>query len=89
MEFSISVLHTRSVDIERNTDTAINELTALVALIRRVCGLDDKLSTYEATVRKNFQNWIMNHHAGAGDKFNEEQMQWLQMIRDHIISFLF
>ena len=64
----------------------ISELTALVALIRRVCGLDKQLSTYDATVRKNFQNWIMKHHAGAGDKFNEQQMQWLQMIRDHIIS---
>ncbi|WP_020413046.1 DEAD/DEAH box helicase family protein [Microbulbifer variabilis] len=64
----------------------INELTALVALIRRVCGIDGQLSTYYASVRKNFQNWIMKTHAGGGDKFNEEQMQWLQMIRDHIIS---
>ncbi|MBT6670870.1 MAG: DEAD/DEAH box helicase family protein, partial [Gammaproteobacteria bacterium] len=64
----------------------INELTTLVALIRRVCEVDNTLSTYDATVRRNFQNWIMKHHAGAGDKFNEEQMQWLQMIRDHIIS---
>jgi len=26
------------------------------------------------------------HQTDAGEKFNEEQMQWLQMIRDHIIS---
>ncbi|MFA0812950.1 type I restriction endonuclease subunit R [Microbulbifer epialgicus] len=64
----------------------INELTALMALIRRVCGIDGQLSTYDASVRKNFQSWIMKTHAGGGDKFNEEQMQWLQMIRDHIIS---
>ncbi len=64
----------------------INELTALVALIRRVCGIDQTLSTYDSTVRKNFQNWMLKRHAGAGEKFNEEQMQWLQMIRDHIIS---
>jgi type I restriction enzyme R subunit len=64
----------------------INELTALVALIRRVCGIDGALSTYDATVRRNFQNWMLKRHAGAGEKFNEEQMQWLQMIRDHIIS---
>ncbi|MBL3589569.1 MAG: DEAD/DEAH box helicase family protein [gamma proteobacterium endosymbiont of Lamellibrachia anaximandri] len=64
----------------------INELTALVALIRRVCDIDETLSTYDATVRRNFQNWVMKHHAGAGEKFNEDQMQWLQMIRDHIIS---
>jgi len=64
----------------------INELTALVALIRRVCDIDKTLSTYDATVRRNFQNWMLKRHAGAGEKFNEEQMQWLQMIRDHIIS---
>ncbi len=64
----------------------INELTALVALIRRACDIDKQLSTYDATVRRNFQNWVMKHHAGAGEKFNEDQMLWLQMIRDHIIS---
>ncbi len=62
------------------------ELTALVALIRRVCGIDAKISPYLETVRRNFQNWIMTHHSGGGQKFNEEQMEWLRMIRDHIIS---
>ena len=27
----------------------------------------------------------MTRHRGAGEKFNEEQMEWLRMIRDHII----
>ena len=63
-----------------------SELTALVALIRRVCGIDGRLSTYSDTVRRNFQNWIMTHHSGSGEKFNEEQMDWLRMIRDHIIT---
>ena len=62
-----------------------SELTALVALIRRVCGIDATLSPYAETVRRNFQNWIMTHHSGGGEKFNEEQMEWLRMIRDHII----
>ena len=62
----------------------VSELTALVALIRRACGIDENLSPYSETVRRNFQNWIMKHHSGAGKKFNEEQMQWLRMIRDHI-----
>ncbi|SFE12165.1 type I restriction-modification enzyme R subunit C-terminal domain-containing protein [Nitrosomonas sp. Nm166] len=64
----------------------INELTALVALIRRVCGLDIRLSTFDDTVRRNFQSWIMQHHAGSGEKFNEEQMRWLHMIRDHVAN---
>jgi len=64
----------------------IGELTALVALIRRVCGMDERLSTFDDTVRRNFQNWIMTHHSGGGEKFNEEQMDWLRMVRDHIAS---
>ena len=64
----------------------VSELTALVALIRRVCGMDQTLSTYDDTVRRNFQNWIMQHHSGGGEKFNEEQMNWLRMIRDHVAN---
>ena len=62
------------------------ELTALVALIRRVCGIDGTISPYSETVRRNFQQWIMTHHSGSGEKFNEEQMDWLRMVRDHIIT---
>ena len=64
----------------------VSELTALVALIRRACGIDATISPYQETVRRNFQNWIMTHHSGSGEKFNEEQMEWLRMIRDHIVS---
>ena len=64
----------------------IKELTALVALIRRVCGMDAQLATFDDTVRRNFQNWIMKHHSGGGNKFNEEQMDWLRMIRDHVAN---
>ena len=63
-----------------------SELTALVALIRRVCGIDTTLSTYVDTVRRNFQDWIMTRHSGSGHKFDEEQMAWLRMIRDHVAS---
>ena len=62
------------------------ELTALVALIRRACGIDGMLLPYSETVRRNFQNWIMTRHSGSGEKFHEEQMEWLRMIRDHIIT---
>ncbi|MDD3029394.1 MAG: type I restriction-modification enzyme R subunit C-terminal domain-containing protein [Alphaproteobacteria bacterium] len=62
------------------------ELTALVGLIRRACGIDETLSDYRATVRRNFQNWIMKRHSGGGEKFNEDQMAWLHMIRDQIIN---
>ena len=64
----------------------IKELTALVSLIRRVCGMDETLTDFDATVRRNFRNWIMKHHSGGSEKFNEEQMDWLRMIRDHVAN---
>jgi type I restriction enzyme R subunit len=64
----------------------INELTALVALIRRASGVDGKLAAFDDTVRRNFQNWIMARHAGPNPKFTEAQTAWLQMMRDHIAT---
>jgi type I restriction enzyme R subunit len=63
-----------------------SELTALVSLIRRACGIDASITRYSDVVRRNFQTWIMQHHSGGEPKFSKEQMQWLHMIRDHIIS---
>ena len=64
----------------------VNELTALVALIRRVCEIDPKLAPYADTVRRNFQNWILKRHSGDGQKFTGEQLDWLHMVRDHITT---
>lgn len=62
-----------------------SELIALVSLIRKVCGLDAALTVYDKTVDKNFQDWVFKKQAGA-TKFNEEQMQWLRMIKDYVIN---
>lgn len=68
------------------SENPANELAALIALIRRACGVDIKIANHADQVRRNFQNWIMKRHSGGGEKFNEAQMAWLHMIRDHIIS---
>ena len=65
-------------------ENPVNELTALVALIRRISGLDETLTRHSDRVRRNFQTWILNRHAGGGEKFSKEQMDWLHMIRDHL-----
>lgn len=62
------------------------ELIALVSLIRRVSGVDEKVSDYREIVKRNFMNWIMKHHSGDTQKFTEDQMNWLRMIRDHVAS---
>jgi type I restriction enzyme R subunit len=75
-----------SVLDRKANDNPLTDLTALVALIRRVSGLDSQITPFSSTVRKNFQDWIMTYHAGSNEKFNEQQMHWLQAIRDHIAS---
>lgn len=63
----------------------LSELIALVSLIRKVSGIDEALTSYDKTVDRNFQDWVFKKQAGA-TKFNEEQMQWLRMIKDHIAT---
>ena len=57
-----------------------NELTALVSLIRRVTEIDPVLTSYDQTVNRNFQDWVFKKQAGTL-KFNEDQMNWLRMIK--------
>ncbi len=63
-----------------------SELAALIALIRRVTGLDQALTAYDKTVDRNFQEWVFKRHSGAGAKFNDVQMQWLRMLKDHVAT---
>jgi type I restriction enzyme, R subunit len=63
-----------------------NELIALVSLIRKVTGIDASLTGFDKTVDKNFQAWVFKKQAGTTTKFNEEQMQWLRMIKDYVAS---
>ena len=63
-----------------------NELTALVSLIRRACGIDSKLKAFDKTIDENFKNWIFKQNAGQHKRFSSEQMDWLRMIKDHVVS---
>jgi type I restriction enzyme, R subunit len=63
-----------------------SELVTLVSLIRKVAGIDNQLRSYDATVNENFRKWIFQQNAGQHNKFTEEQLEWLRMIKDHIAS---
>tara|TARA_R110002111_G_scaffold158462_10_gene225221 strand:- start:2636 stop:3799 length:1164 start_codon:yes stop_codon:yes gene_type:complete len=63
-----------------------SELITLVSLIRKVAGIDGQLTPYDATVNENFRKWIFQQNAGKHNKFTEEQLAWLRMIKDHIAS---
>jgi type I restriction enzyme R subunit len=71
--------------LEQCNGSPRNELTAIVSLIRKVSGLDNTLTAYDKTVDKNFQEWVFKKQAGA-TKFNEEQMQWLRMIKEYVVN---
>ena len=63
-----------------------NELTTLVSLIRRACGIDKKLKAFDKTIEANFKNWIFKQNAGQHNRFTQQQMDWLRMIKDHVVS---
>jgi type I restriction enzyme R subunit len=63
-----------------------DELTALVSLIRRACGIDNELKAFDKTIDENFKKWIFKQNAGQHNRFTNEQMDWLRMIKDHVVS---
>ncbi len=71
--------------LEQCNGSPRNELTAIVSLIRKVSGLDTTLTSYDKIVDKNFQDWVFKKQAGV-TKFNEEQMQWLRMIKEYVVN---
>jgi type I restriction enzyme R subunit len=71
--------------LEQCNGSPRNELTVIVSLIRKISGLDSTLTSYDKIVDKNFQDWVFKKQAGA-TKFNEEQMQWLRMIKDYVVN---
>jgi len=63
-----------------------DQLTALVSLIRRACGIDSELKAFDETIDKNFNKWIFKQHTGQHNRFSKEQMDWLRLIKEHVVS---
>lgn len=72
--------------IEQTNGSPKSELIALVSLLRRVSGVDSVLMDYSNKVDLNFRDWILKKNAGKHNRFTEEQMNWLRMIKDHIAT---
>ena len=64
----------------------ISELTTLVSLVRHVCGIDQKLAAFDSVIEKNFNAWLFRQHTGNRNRFTPEQIEWLRMIKEHIVS---
>lgn len=72
---------------ETNPQNPKSEIIALVSILRRLTGLDSKLTGYDLTIDKNFQKWVFAKQAGSL-KYTAEQMEWLRMIKEHIATSL-
>ena len=66
-------------------------LTDLVSLIRYTIMHDDDtaiLEPYSATVARRFTVWLTEQERLRGQPFTKEQLRWLEMIRDTIVTSL-
>lgn len=63
------------------------QLTDLISIIRFEMGYEDNLSPFADRVNYNFMKWTLDKNAGAAH-FTDEQMEWLRLIKEHIISSL-
>ncbi len=65
--------------------TAVRILTDIICLIRFELGIYKELEPRKEIVDRIFKDWIFKKNAGP-KQFTEEQMEWLRMIKDHIVT---
>lgn len=65
--------------------STVGMLTDIISLIRFELKLDETLEPYSELVNRRFKEWVFKRNAGP-KQFTEEQMNWLRMIKDHIVS---
>lgn len=63
------------------------QLTDLISIIRFEMGYTDNLTPFADKVNYNFMQWTFRRNTGAVH-FTEEQMDWLRLIKEHIIASL-
>ncbi len=70
--------------VQRDT---IAKMTDLISIIRFEMGYGDNLTPFADNVNYNFMQWTLRRNAGAVH-FTDEQMEWLRLIKEHIITSL-
>jgi type I restriction enzyme R subunit len=63
-------------------------LTDLVSLVRFAMEQDNELVPFPERVKVNFNAWLVGAAHGRDSPFTDEQVHWLEMIRDHIAANL-
>ena len=59
------------------------KLTNIISLVRFATGESQILQPFTETVNERFEDWIEDQEK-AGNKFTPDQMEWLEMIKQHI-----
>lgn len=67
--------------------SAMTQITDLISIIRFEMGYADTLTSFADKVNYNFMQWTFKKNAGH-IHFTEEQMDWLRLIKDHIVASL-
>jgi len=62
-------------------------LTNIVSLVRFAIGTVDVLEPFVETVNQRFNDWLAEEEK-QGRRFTSEQLEWLNMIKDHIATSL-
>ena len=75
---------TKPDKVKRST---MAQLTDLVSMVRFELGYADKLEPFADRVNYNFMQWTLRRNAGSVH-FTDEQMNWLRLIKDHIVTSL-
>lgn len=60
-------------------------LTNIISLVRFAIGEADALEPFPETVEQRFRRWLAKQEE-IGREFTPEQVQWLEMIKDHIAT---
>ena len=57
-------------------------LTDIISIVRFEMGESERLEPFEQTVEERFESWLADHP----DSFSQQQMEWLDMMKDHIAT---
>ena len=76
-----------TLDASRVRGSGHRVMTDLVSLVRFALGWDEELVAYPDLVSERFEAWLAQQ-ADAGARFGDDQLKFLELIRDHLAASL-
>ena len=73
----------RRLDESRVRGSGQRTLADVVSIVRYAIGDADELAPFADGVRERFEGWLAMQQT-AGRDFTDEQLRWLEAIRDHV-----